>query len=115
MDSELLRLKCPHADYERFLVAIDEVMSNIHNHSGSPELSVAVWRVMDNIGVEIGDSGVAFDVVAHSVNPTTKTARELKCGGMGLFMVGKLMDKVDYRRTFGRNIVTLTRHVGTEG
>lgn len=115
VDSELIRLKCPHGDYERFLVSIDEVLSNIRSYSGSHELSVAVWRVMDDVGVEIGDSGVAFDVVSHCINPLTKTVKELKCGGMGLFMVGKLMDRVDYRRTFGRNIVTLTRHVGSRG
>lgn len=55
-----------------------------------------------------GDGG------AHCSNPAVKSARELKFGGMGLFMVGRLVDKVDHRRAFGRNIVTLTRHVAEE-
>jgi anti-sigma regulatory factor (Ser/Thr protein kinase) len=55
------------------------------------------------------DSGIAFDPLAISEPDTSSALSERKIGGLGMFMVKKMMDSVDYCREDGKNILILTK------
>ena len=64
----------------------------------------------DRFTVEISDSGIAFDATAMPVPGLDDGDREREPGGLGIFLMKKLMDEVQYRRDKGRNILTLIIH-----
>jgi serine/threonine-protein kinase RsbW len=58
--------------------------------------------------IEIIDSGVPFDVTSLTDPDLTADVGERKIGGLGIFLVKKMVDEVKYRREIDRNILTLT-------
>ncbi|HOW57130.1 MAG TPA: ATP-binding protein [Smithellaceae bacterium] len=62
----------------------------------------------NKIIVEISDEGIPFDVLAKADPDVTLGVEERKVGGLGIYLMKKLMDEVSYRRENGRNILTLT-------
>ena len=51
------------------------------------------------------DSGIPFDPLTMKTPDTSLKARERKIGGLGIFMVRKLMDEVSYAYADGKNIL----------
>ena len=57
--------------------------------------------------VELIDSGIAFDMTSLP-DPDVDAGRdERKIGGLGVFLIKKMVDKVKYRRENDRNILDL--------
>jgi serine/threonine-protein kinase RsbW len=58
--------------------------------------------------VEMIDSGIPFDMTSlSSVPETTDNIEERKIGGLGVFLIKKVMDEIRYRRENERNILNL--------
>jgi serine/threonine-protein kinase RsbW len=91
-------------------LAIEEVLVNIFNYS-YPEKpgEVEINCKMENgrFIIEIIDSGIPFDMTSLSDPDLTADVEERKIGGLGIFLVKKMVDEVRYRREKDRNILTL--------
>ncbi len=59
----------------------------------------------------ITDTGIAFNPTEASKADTTLTAEERPVGGLGILLVRKLMDSINYERLNGRNVLTLRKDV----
>ena len=59
----------------------------------------------------ISDSGVAFDPTQKPDTDITLGVQERRIGGLGILMVKTIMDKVEYRRENGKNILSMTKHI----
>ncbi|MBW1942101.1 MAG: ATP-binding protein [Deltaproteobacteria bacterium] len=57
--------------------------------------------------IEIRDSGVPFDVGAQSDPDLDATIAERKIGGLGIFLVRKMADEMQYKREGEENVLTL--------
>ncbi len=57
--------------------------------------------------IEIKDSGVPFDMTSFSDPDMGADIAERKIGGLGIFLIKKVMDEVRYRRENDRNILDL--------
>ena len=57
--------------------------------------------------IQIIDSGIPFDVTAMADPDVTAGIPERQPGGLGIFLMKKVMDEVRYRRENDRNILTL--------
>ena len=91
-------------------LATEEVLVNICNYS-YPEKpgDVEINCKMENgrFIIEIIDSGIPFDITS-SVDPDIiSDIAKRKIGGLGVFLIKKLMDEVRYRREGGLNILNL--------
>jgi serine/threonine-protein kinase RsbW len=62
----------------------------------------------DRFIVEIRDNGIPFDVVSAGDQDVTSGIEERKIGGLGIFLIKRLMDDVTYRREDDKNILRLT-------
>jgi len=58
--------------------------------------------------IEIHDTGVAFDPLSLAEPDIQSDLTKRKIGGMGVFFIRKMTDKVAYRREGDRNILTMT-------
>ena len=55
------------------------------------------------------DEGIKYDPLKKEDPDITLSAEDREIGGLGIFMVKKIMDDVSYRYEDGKNILTLTK------
>lgn len=93
-------------------LAVEEALVNIINYA-YPEREdgdVEVTCGLDGEGryiVEIRDSGVPFDVAAQSDPDLGSNIAERKIGGLGIFLIRKMADEMQYKREGEENVLTL--------
>lgn len=94
-------------------LVLDELLNNIVRHAQPrhPEVTVTLDVRDGLLQIRIVDDGVPFDPRARPDPDTSLALEERPVGGLGLFLVRQLMEHVDYRRTRGRNRLTLTRRL----
>ena len=97
-------------------VAVDELFSNIAHYAYNPETGEATVLVdvkEEPLSVEITfiDNGVPYDPLKKEDPDTTLSADERPIGGLGIFIVKKSMDSVDYEYKDGKNILTIKKKI----
>lgn len=100
-------------------LAIDEVLVNTITYGYEDEelhyIEITVCKTEDSIEVSITDDGREFD---SSQVPETDFAGSLDgrpLGGLGLLLVHQVMDKVEYKRSGDRNILTFRKSIKDTG
>ena len=53
------------------------------------------------------DKGIPFDPLAKEDPDVSQSAEERQIGGLGIYIVKKTMDQVEYRRENDENILTI--------
>ncbi len=95
-------------------LAADEAASNIieHAYAGRPNASFALsCEFKDNqLTMTFHDRGKSFDFDRVDVPDLRADLSERRIGGLGIYLMHKLMDHVEYRVTPGGNILTLIKH-----
>ena len=96
-------------------VALDELLANTLSHgaAGRDPCSVTVEVELDQerMTVTVTDDGVPFDPFGQDAPDTTLSVEERPIGGLGLHLVGQLMDKVSYQRRDDHNVVVLVKEL----
>ena len=98
-------------------VAVEEIFVNIAHYaypSGQPGWALVRCQVEQDplrVQVQFVDSGVPFNPLAKKDADITLSAEERNIGGLGILMVKRSMDAVEYAYSEGRNILTLTKHL----
>jgi serine/threonine-protein kinase RsbW len=94
-------------------VALDETLSNIIKYAwsegGSHELRIRIAAQPGEIEVVIVDDGKPFDPRDKPPPASPSAGREPRTGGVGIHMLGQLVDRIDYERVDGCNRVTLVK------
>ncbi|MEG0146051.1 MAG: ATP-binding protein, partial [Clostridia bacterium] len=90
-------------------IAADEVFSNIARYSGATDATVGVSVEDGRITLRFADNGRPYDPTGKPDPDITLSAEERDVGGLGIFMVKKSMDTVEYEYHDGLNILTLTK------
>jgi anti-sigma regulatory factor (Ser/Thr protein kinase) len=74
------------------------------------DISIEAVKQNDALIFIITDTGVAFDPTqGGSRVDITLPARERPVGGLGIFLIKKIMDEVEYQRIDGANVFTLKK------
>ena len=99
---------------KQLMICCDEIFTNIASYAypdGNGSVAVTVEFVSETKSLRIifSDSGTAFNPLEISEPDTSSALSERKVGGLGMFMVKKMMDSVEYCRQDGKNILTLTK------
>jgi len=116
VDEQLESLDCPTKAQMQIDIAIDELFGNIAHYAYTPEVGNATVRVeveKEPMAVVITflDQGVPYDPLTAEDPDTTLSADERKIGGLGIFMVKKSMDEIDYKYQDGQNILTIKKRL----
>ena len=87
------------------------ILANIARYAyGESGGGVTVRVAVDgDIRIEFEDSGAAYDPLSSEEPDVSLPANERKIGGLGVFMVKKLMDSVEYRRVGTKNTLTIRK------
>ena len=103
---------CPMKAQMQIDIAIDELFGNIAHYAYNPETGDATVRVEvveDPLSVIITfiDNGVPYDPLKNDDPDTTLSADEREIGGLGIFMVKKMTESMEYEYADGKNVLTL--------
>ena len=95
----------------KLMVAVDEIYSNIVRYSGASEAQVRIMKETDTLRLVFSDNGKPYNPLDAKEPDVTASAEDRAIGGLGIFMVRKMMDKVEYMYKDGQNVLTLTMKV----
>ncbi len=115
--NELLeKYSCPMKARMQIDIAIDELFGNIAHYAYNPKSGPATVQVevqKDPMAVIITfiDHGKPFDPLSGKDPDLTIPLEERKEGGLGVFLVKKVMDDVRYEYKEGRNILRIMKHI----
>ena len=97
------------------LLAIEEAVSNIVRHGylyGPGRLRVRIRATRRIVTITLHDSGRPFEVNWDEKPDPKRLAETGRRGGLGLLLIRKVTDAVDYKRVGDENILSLTKHIG---
>ena len=108
-----LRAGFPEAEAERVGLAVDECATNVIEHAYHEARDRRLEVRLDDTGmelvVEVVDTGDAVDPLAVPKVDLEKYASERRKGGLGVHLMGKIMDSVTFLRVGGANVCRLVK------
>lgn len=114
VEQQLENFDCPMKAMTQFSIAIDEVFSNIALYaypSGTGPVTIIAEKEPSSISLCFVDEGTAYDPLKKEDPDISLSAEEREIGGLGIFMVKKIMDDVSYERKDGCNILTIKKNI----
>ncbi len=114
VEAQLECLDCPLPAQVQIDVAIDELFTNIASYAYNPEIG-PVWvqvKVEENppaVVVTFIDAGMPYNPLEKEDPDVTLSAEEREIGGLGIFLVKKMMDDVAYEYKDGKNILWMKK------
>lgn len=103
-------------EISKLVLAVDEVCANlmIHAHNCNPketiELSIDV-KENECITFEILDKGVGFNICNYKEPTISEVLRKKKKGGIGLMLVRRIMDHIEFKRETNKNVCRLYKKI----
>ena len=95
-------------------LVVEEIGTNIvkygYDDEGDSDIRITLTSECDALTMEIIDGGKPFDPFAEAPPPDLDSPiPDRPIGGLGVYLVQKLMDESQYRRENGKNKVTLIK------
>ena len=94
-------------------LVLEEAISNIILYAYPKEenqtLTIVAQTQDNNLIFVITDSGKEFDPTQIPDADITLSAEDRQIGGLGIFLIRQIMNKVEYQRIDNQNILTLSK------
>ncbi|WP_114748023.1 ATP-binding protein [Pleomorphovibrio marinus] len=102
----------------QIILAVEEVCANliIHSHECNPKdcIHLKVMVHEQKIIFEIADSGLAFNLLEYQSPALSEVVRKKKKGGLGILLVRKIMDKIEFENREDKNICRLVKRLNSK-
>ena len=99
----------------KIILASDEAITNVIKHayhySKEGEILVTVSYSKNKFTISISDKGKHFNPKKIKDPDLQKYYKEKRVGGLGIYLMKKLMDEVQYSNRNNRNKVTLVKYL----
>lgn len=98
-------------------VAVEEIFVNIANYAYLPDqegeatVRCCVGEAPLRVTIQFLDNGKPFNPLDKEDADTSLSAEEREIGGLGILMVKKSMDEVEYAYEDGKNILTIKKSI----
>lgn len=115
IERELEKAECPPKTIMQISLCVEELFTNVANYAypdGNGEVSFAIACKENEMTLRMSDSGIPFDPLKRENPDVTLSAEERQIGGLGIFIVKKTMDDVQYEYKNGKNILTMKKKLG---
>ena len=111
METEMEKFEISPKISMKMLIAIDEIYSNIVRYSGATEAIVSIKKSDNTLKLQFKDNGKPYNPLDSKEPDIIASAEDRSIGGLGIFMVKKMLDKVEYKYVDNYNILTLTKNL----
>ena len=112
VESNLEEAGCTMKNQMKIMVALEELFVNVAHYAyegGTGNVKLSLDFQDDRMILTLTDSGKPFDPLAKEDPDISLSAEERRIGGLGIFMVKKSMDDMQYERRDGKNILTIKK------
>lgn len=95
-------------------VAFEEMFVNVAHYAyegDSGDVAVRIEKTDAGVEVTLADSGIRYNPLEKTDPDITLNAEERPIGGLGIFMVKKMMDDVRYEYKDQKNIFTFVKKI----
>lgn len=96
-------------------LALDEVITNIilygYDDRRKHTIRVQLQLQADDLKIEVEDDGRSFNPLKMPEFDATKPLEKRAIGGIGISLVRKMMDQLEYRRQQNKNLLVMKRKV----
>ncbi len=108
---------CPRPTRLEIDAAVEELFVNIARYAypdgnGWAEIRAAVEN--GEAAVTLTDGGIPYDPLKKPDPELIPSSEKRPIGGLGIYMVKKLMDSVEYRHRDGKNVITIRKKICPE-
>lgn len=108
-------LKLPAGLENAVNLVIEEAFSNIVFYAYEPgqkgKIDISLYVEGEMLVIELRDTGKPFDPTAAQDPDTTLPAEKREIGGLGIFLVKKMTDRVEYRREENENLLVIKKKI----
>jgi serine/threonine-protein kinase RsbW len=99
----------------QIVLAVDEICANLIIHANhedpSKHIVLAIEQVKQTLRFEISDEGRAFERSNYKEPDIQENIRLGKKGGVGIALVNRIMDKVEFSSNGSRNTCVLYKKI----
>jgi anti-sigma regulatory factor (Ser/Thr protein kinase) len=96
-------------------VALEEHLANVISHGYAPgetgRIVVRFGLEASFLRIEVEDDGRPFNLKEAPEVDTSLPLDEKPMGGLGIHMIRKSVDELDYQRVGGRNVVVMRKRL----
>lgn len=96
-------------------LVLEEAVSNIilyaYPKEEHQEIVLTANKSDKNLIFVLTDSGKEFDPTQAPDADVTLSAEDRQIGGLGIFLIRQIMNKVEYQRIEGKNVLTLGKQL----
>ena len=96
-------------------LALEEAITNImfygYDDEESHTILIEFSRTDNQLTIHIIDDGHEYDPTARLDPDITLAAEDRPIGGLGIFLIKKVMDQVDYERKENKNYLKLNKRI----
>jgi len=114
LDNFLESCDCSLKTQMQLDIAVEEIFVNIAHYAygedvGTAEIYFELSSDKKKISVKFVDNGMPYDPSKKEDPDITLSAEERNIGGLGIYMVKKSMDKMEYEYKDGKNILLIEK------
>ncbi len=100
-------------EVDEIRLAVDEAYTNVIKHAyqydENQRVLISIGALSDEFWISITDQGRAFNPELYSEPDIKERIRLKKRGGVGVYLIRKLMDAVEYSNMGGTNEIKMTK------
>ena len=116
VDENLKSMRCPMKILMQIDVAVEEIYVNVASYAYAPNTgSVTIQMELQEhprtVVITFIDSGIPYNPLAKADPDVTLSAEERAIGGLGIYMVKKSMDKMEYEYTDQKNVLKMYKNI----
>lgn len=116
VDEKLEEVECPAKVKIKINIAIDEIFSNIAHYAYCPKtgmvtVQVEVLKEPLTACITFIDQGIPYNPLSIPAPDISLPMEERQIGGLGIYLVRKIMDDVSYEYREGENILTIKKEI----
>lgn len=94
-------------------LVLEEAFTNIVNYAytDKEKHEIEVLMILENavLSIQLTDDGIAFDPTLKKDPDITLPVEKREIGGLGIFLIRKLMTDVVYKRVNTKNVFTMSK------
>ncbi len=94
-------------------LAVDEAFTNIIKHAyennDEQKVEIVLGCENDQFWISLFDTGRSFSIANYKKPDVKKKVKHKKRGGVGVYLIKKLMDNVEYLHQGSRNEIRMTK------
>lgn len=114
VESELEKIDCSPKAMMQISICVEELFVNVAHYAYGNEtgwVTISIEANNRSVLITFTDEGVPFNPLAQTDPDITLPAEERDVGGLGILMVKKSMDELNYKRSGNKNIFTMKKEI----